>query len=146
MSRLKWAAVVLILAACPARGEMARIEAAAHIASERYGVDKTLILAVIQVESGFDPYAIGGIGEVGLMQLRPEMHECASFNILENVLCGTRYLATVKQRCKPKYGNLWFVCYNRGPNAPILNYPERFPYVAKVLQVKKNMQRVNFFH
>lgn len=37
----------------------------------QYGVDPALVLAVMQVESGFDPAARGAAGEGGLMQMLP---------------------------------------------------------------------------
>ena len=43
--------------------------------SERYGVDPRLTRAVIEVESGFDPYAISARGALGLMQLIPDTGE-----------------------------------------------------------------------
>lgn len=39
--------------------------------AKKYGVDPALIAATIKRESSFDPKALGGIGEVGLMQVNP---------------------------------------------------------------------------
>lgn len=39
--------------------------------SEKTGVPANIIAAVIVVESGGNPLAVGGVGERGLMQLRP---------------------------------------------------------------------------
>lgn len=38
----------------------------------RYNLDPNFLKAVISHESNFDRYALGGKGEVGLMQIRPE--------------------------------------------------------------------------
>lgn len=39
---------------------------------ERFGVDKTLVYAIIHTESGFDPSARSDAGALGLMQIMPE--------------------------------------------------------------------------
>lgn len=38
-------------------------------ASEQYGIDKSLILAIIQIESNFNPYAVSNSNALGLMQI-----------------------------------------------------------------------------
>ncbi len=48
-----------------------RYQAEIDAAAARHGVDSRLICAVIKKESGFNPKASGGAGEVGLMQIRP---------------------------------------------------------------------------
>lgn len=35
-------------------------------------LDPIMLLALIKTESGFNPKAVGGVGEIGLMQIRPE--------------------------------------------------------------------------
>jgi soluble lytic murein transglycosylase-like protein len=40
-------------------------------AAEVYGVPPQVADAVVQVESAYDPAAIGGVGEIGLMQVMP---------------------------------------------------------------------------
>jgi membrane-bound lytic murein transglycosylase E len=41
-----------------------------HQAARRYGVDETLVKAIIQVESGFNPDVVSHSNAVGLMQLK----------------------------------------------------------------------------
>lgn len=41
-------------------------------ASRSYGVDETLIKAIIQVESGFDPMAVSRSNAIGLMQIKAD--------------------------------------------------------------------------
>lgn len=43
--------------------------------SAKYKLDPVFVLAVIETESKFNPEAIGGVGEIGLMQIRPETAE-----------------------------------------------------------------------
>jgi hypothetical protein len=61
--------------------------------------------AVIRVESSFNPHAVGGVGEVGLMQIRPETAAMLGFSggvtdLFEpetNIRYGVRYLARAWQ-------------------------------------------------
>ena len=126
-----WVVLLLVIATqvCKA-GE---IEDAALEAGQAYNVNPKLILAVIEVESGFNPDAVGSLGEVGLMQLRPEFHEGASFDVRENVFCGTANLARMRVYCKSdcdRFG--WVALHNTGPRR-IANKKER-DYYRKVMR------------
>jgi soluble lytic murein transglycosylase-like protein len=67
----------------------------------RQGVPFPLVDAVMKVESGYDPRALGEAGEIGLMQLIPETAALLGFQgtVLElaeptvNITLGTTYLA-----------------------------------------------------
>jgi soluble lytic murein transglycosylase-like protein len=70
------------------------------LASEKYKIDFGLILGVIEVESGFNPYAKSSAGAIGLMQVMPSVW-CKQFGIKNykdlygiatNIDCGTRVL------------------------------------------------------
>ena len=69
---------------------------AAHY-SRVYQVPVALVDAVIQVESGWNPYAVSVKGAVGLMQLMPATAARFGvrdrFNIQENIQGGVAYLA-----------------------------------------------------
>jgi soluble lytic murein transglycosylase len=80
-------------------------------AARRYGMDPTLVKAVVWRESGFNPRALGRAGEIGLMQLMdaaaqewaetehayplPEEH---LFHPATNTLAGTWYLRKLLRR------------------------------------------------
>ncbi len=75
---------------------------AAHEAGARVGVDPLLIVAVMGIESGFNPFAESPVGARGLMQIVPRFHqdkldrngadERAFLDPLTNILVGTRVL------------------------------------------------------
>lgn len=81
----------------------------------RFGLEPLAVVAVIAVESGFDPAAVSPMGAMGLMQLRPETgRELASelgipwisdemlFDPELNVLLGSCYL----RRLLDRFGDL----------------------------------------
>ena len=78
-----------------------RIVDAAHRAAFEVGLDPLLVLAVISIESRFNPIAESVMGAKGLMQIIPKYHaeklraaggEDAVFDPESNVLVGTRIL------------------------------------------------------
>lgn len=80
-------------------------------ASEKYGVDTSLILAIMQVESSFNPYAVSSANALGLMQVVPHTagldvfrqkgkwgkpSRQYLFNPENNIDTGTAYLAILQ--------------------------------------------------
>lgn len=94
------------------------ISNAVKSASDKYGVDPNLILAVIQKESNFNPKATSKSGAQGLMQIMPSNFKYLGvtngYNIENNIDCGTKLL---KQYLDKYNGNveMALMAYNGGP-------------------------------
>jgi hypothetical protein len=90
----------------------------------RAAIDPLLILAVIEVESGFDAHAVSGAGAIGLMQLLdPTMREeversglasADPHDPVANVRAGVRYLSRLVSAFRDL--ELGLLAYNAGPN------------------------------
>ena len=111
-------------------------------AQKRYGVEFSLIKAVIHVESGFDPKAVSKRGAKGLMQIMPDNYKNLfvkdPFNPSQNIMGGTLYLQRLLKRYKYKLP-LALAAYNAGPQAVdkykrIPPYKETQNYVRKVMK------------
>jgi soluble lytic murein transglycosylase-like protein len=87
-------------------------------ASAMFGVRSTLIKAVIKAESDYDHHAVSRKGAAGLMQLMPgtaeEMKVGNPFNPSENILGGTRYLASLLRRFHDDT-TMALAAFNAGP-------------------------------
>jgi len=87
-------------------------------ASAMYGVEQGLIKAIIKAESDFDHRAVSHKGATGFMQLMPEtareMEVENPFNPEENIVGGTRYLASLLRRFHNDTA-LAVAAYNAGP-------------------------------
>lgn len=121
-----------------------------HYYSARYKVDPLLVQAVIQVESGFDPYAVSGRGAMGLMQINRITQKHLGiknpFDIRQNIEGGTRYL---KDLLKKHYWDigLALASYNAGP-ATVKRYKgvppfqETRRYIFEVLSEYRKLKRL----
>lgn len=88
----------------------------AQNAGDKYGVDRSLILAVILTESGFDQYAKNGNSH-GLMQLSENTTAskmCANlYNVQCNIEASTKHLAGLQAKYRQN-DRLALAAYNAG--------------------------------
>lgn len=113
-----------------------------QMAQEKFGIEFSLIKAVIKVESGFNPNAVSKVGAKGLMQIMPlnfkTLYIEDPFDPQDNIMGGTRYLLRLMQRYEYKLP-LVLAAYNAGPEAvdkykQIPPYRETENYVRKVMK------------
>ena len=119
-----------------------KYDAVIRKAHQRYGIDFSLIKAVIKVESGFNPKAVSKKGAKGLMQIMPANFRSLAvddpFDPSQNIMGGTLYL----HRLFKRYANqlpLVLAAYNAGPDAVdrynrIPPFKETRNYVKKVMK------------
>lgn len=94
--------------------------------SAKYELDPVFIMAVIAQESSFRPRAKGPVGEIGLMQLRPETAACVAKRIglafhgahtlnqpYLNLKLGIAYISQLRANFKGK-ANQYVSAYNMG--------------------------------
>lgn len=87
-------------------------------ASAQYGVDESLIQAVIQAESDYNPNAVSHAGAKGLMQLMDQTAQglgvADSFDPVQNVDGGTKFLSGLLRKYDGNVG-VALAAYNAGP-------------------------------
>ena len=114
----------------------------------QYGVDKSLVKAVIQAESGYNPNALSRKGAAGLMQLMPKTAQglkvSNSFDPSENIRGGVRYLRFLLDTFKGDEA-LALAAYNAGLSkvsqyGGVPPYEETRNYVGKVLSYRRSFQ------
>jgi soluble lytic murein transglycosylase-like protein len=111
-------------------------------AARRHGVDFSLLKAIIQAESSFNPQAVSKKGARGLMQIMPQNYPALNikdpFDPRQNIMGGTRYFRKLFDRYNGKLA-LTLSAYNAGPTVVdryqrIPPIPETERYVEKVMR------------
>jgi len=109
--------------------------------AKHYGVDASLVSALIRAESNYQPRAVSRKGARGLMQLMPATANRLSlshpFDPVANVRAGVRYLKELLDRFD-HHPELVLAAYNAGENAVetyggIPPYRETVGYVKRIL-------------
>ncbi len=124
-------------------GAVAGYVAAAYRAGEQHSVDPLLILAVMAVESRYNPVAESIVGAKGLMQVIPKYHrekiiasggEKAMLEPGTNILLGAKILGEYIARAGDLATGLQM--YNGAPD------DSSNQYAAKVINEKERLQQI----
>jgi soluble lytic murein transglycosylase-like protein len=119
----------------------ARINELVESSSRANGIDPLLVHSVIQVESGYNRYAMSPKGAEGLMQLMPSTARMLgvgnSFDEAQNIEAGVKYLKYLQGLYKDD--RLALAAYNAGPASvdrfkQVPPYPETQAYVERVAE------------
>lgn len=123
---------------------VARLVKEAWEVGERTGLDPTLLLAVIAIESSFNPFAQSPVGAQGLMQVMTRVHDDkyeafggthAAFDPVSNLRVGAQILREYISRAGSLEGGLkWYV--------GAANLPHDGGYAAKVLSERNHLRNV----
>lgn len=127
-------------------GNPAEYESLINRYALEYGVDRSLVKAVIHAESGYNPNAVSRKGAKGLMQLMPKTAEhlkvADTFDPAQNIRGGVKYLRFLLDTCKGDE-TLALAAYNAGlsrvaQHNGVPPYAETRNYVDKVLSYRNS--------
>ena len=147
---LIWFSAPAVWAAEPTNVHEFSERCAASYASA-FEVPVELVYAIIQVESGWNPYAVSSKGAAGLMQLMPataiQFGVPDRFNIAENIRGGVAYLAWLIRLFNGDL-RLAVAAYQVGESQILsrgLAYSSRevFLYVSRVAQLYRALRHEN---
>jgi soluble lytic murein transglycosylase-like protein len=136
------------VASSPA-GKLERWREHIRAAAEKYRLPEKLLLAVMAVESNYDPRALSEKGAMGLMQLMPgtakEMFVGDAWDPAQNIEGGARYLRILANQYAGDPVQV-LAAYNAGPEAvrraggAVPEIPETRAYVRKVVELWKALE------
>lgn len=120
--------------------------------AEEYGIDWTLLMAVIQKESRFDPYAVSATGDYGLMQINHINHGWLSVEVgtndfldpRENVRAGAYMLSQLLSRYQDVHMAL--MAYNMGEGGASDWWNQGVytsAYSREVVAIQRELKRAN---
>ena len=130
----------LVFRGKPLRADPETIARHVNELGRKHGVDSRLVMAVIEVESGFNSKAVSRAGAQGLMQIMPQTQQElgleSPFEAKANIEAGIRYLKMLMDRFSDL--SLVLAAYNAGPGAVerykgIPPFPETQDYVRRVM-------------
>jgi hypothetical protein len=123
---------------------ISRLVQEAWSVGQRAGLDPTLILAIMAVESSFNPFAQSSVGAQGLMQVMTRVHDAkyeafggrhAAFDPVTNLRVGVQVLKECIQRAGGLEAGLRFY-------AGAANTEDDGGYVLKVLAEQTHLRKV----
>lgn len=123
---------------------IARLVKEAWHVGKRAGLDPTLILAVMAIESSFNPFAQSPVGAQGLMQVMTRIHNDkyepfggthAAFDPVTNLRVGVKVLRECIARAGSLEGGLRYY-------VGAANLPDDGGYAAKVLSEQSHLRNV----
>lgn len=156
------AAVVIVsvgfLCLAAETGDYKKYEKEVTLAAEKFGVEKSLIFAVIRTESNFCATAKSEKGALGIMQIMPstaafvaEMLDMSGYDLFsasDNITLGVKYLAYLSG--KFKFEEAVLAAYNAGETnarkwladggesfSGVIPYKQTRKYIKKVKRRKK---------
>lgn len=123
---------------------VSRLVQEAWDSGQRAGVDPTLILAIIAIESSFNPFAQSSMGAQGLMQVMTRVHDekyerfggtRAAFDPVSNLRVGVQVLKECISRAGSLEGGLKYY-------VGAANFADDGGYAGKVLAEQTHLRRV----
>ena len=127
-----------------------RIAHSVHHYCDLYRRDPDLVLAIMTVESDFNPKAVSSVGALGLMQVMPHWKKVLGIQgDLREPDVGIQYGLQVLGFYQEMYKDLdlALTAYNRGPgpvdNALVKGKDPRNDYAPRVLAVYQRLKKLN---
>jgi len=106
----------------------------------QYCMDANLVAAVMTVESGGRQYAISRAGAIGLMQIMPRFHKCATYDPDGNIGCGVFILASYYHRAGDDWrtGLAYYNCGETGVKQGRCGKNGGYPYADLTISLWKS--------